>query len=120
MSTSHQIIRTHTIIKAFDEVVGSTPETKAKAFSSLHLVISNWLRELPFGDGHADEQEMRARRDFARTAQVYLRALSTYPAASDEWSEVFWGFRQLFARWIARTESDDKPEPPVTITAGAK
>ena len=55
---------------------------------------------------------------FVASAQTYLRALSTYPAASDEWLDVFRAFQQLFSTYhsVRAAPPTRAAEPAMTPT----
>lgn len=87
------------ITMGLDAVFAASPAQRAGVFAGVHRAIGLWLAGLDTPEVGMDETLRANRAEFVRKARIYMRALKTYPASSDEWLEVFWAFRQMFDRW---------------------
>jgi len=81
-----------------DAVFACPPVQRSNAFSGVYRAIGLWLMTL---DGGTDPSQI----DFVRRARIYMRALKTYPASSEEWLEVFRAFRQMHDHWTQTAPS---------------
>jgi len=77
-----------------DAILSSPPAQRENVFAGVHRALGLWLATLEDSDA-----DMAGRTEFIRKTRIYMRALKTYPATSEEWLEVFWAFRQMFERW---------------------
>jgi hypothetical protein len=68
------------------EVETAAPADRAQKYANLCTVLVPAFMHDDKGDGATAAQ---------RNASTYLRALSTYPAASDAWLDVFRAFRKM-------------------------
>jgi len=81
-----------------DAVLTSPPSQRENVFAGVHRALGLWLATL---DGLTpDGADTTGRAEFISKTRIYMRALKTYPADSEEWLEVFWAFRQMFERWM--------------------
>jgi|SRR6185437_7918376 len=87
------------IAMGMDAVLATPAPQRAGVFAGVHRAIGLWLASLDTPEAGVDESVGTSRAEFVRKARIYMRALKTYPASSEEWLEVFWAFRQLFDRW---------------------
>ena len=94
-----------------DAVLTAAPVQRENIFAGVHRAISLWLESL---DAASENTTAADHDDFVRKARIYLRALKTYPAHSDEWLDVFASFRQMFDRWTQVL----RPAEPVGVRAG--
>lgn len=94
-----------------DAVVTAAPVQRENIFAGVHRAVGLWL-ESP--DAAAENTKAADHEDFVRKARIYLRALKTYPAHSDEWLDVFASFRQMFDRWTQALP----PAHPMDLHAG--
>jgi hypothetical protein len=87
------------ITMGLDAVFATPPAQRAGVFAGVHRAIGLWLASLDTPEAALDEPLASGKAEFVRKARIYMRALKTYPASSEEWLEVFWAFRQMFDRW---------------------
>jgi hypothetical protein len=76
------------LIKA---VLDAPANERTDCFLTLRAAFADYLLELRHADGPGWAQ-------FVASSETYLRALSTYPASSEEWLDVFRAFKQLYER----------------------
>lgn len=91
------------ISMAMDSVFACEPSKRDVAFAGVSAGMVHLLAELE--SISAPTPETKA---FTSKVRIYLRALKTYPAANQEWLEVFWAFQQLFDRWAEDAQSSAK------------
>jgi len=82
------------IAMGLDAVFAAAPARRGEIFAGVHRALGLWLETMECANPRSE-----AEMEFCRKTRIYLRALKTYPAASEEWLEVFWSFRQLYDRW---------------------
>ena len=109
--TTHNTIAK--ISLGMDGVFATAPVRRGEAFAGVAAGISQFLAGLERIPTRGDEPDATraANTAFAAKARIYVRALKTYPAASEEWLEVFWAFRKAFDQWVL--ESAYCPATPV-------
>lgn len=94
------------IARALDAVMAAQPSERAELFADVHLSLDQWLTMLEDQIGGPPEQA-----DYVRRVRIYLRALKTYPASSEEWLEVFWAFHRMFDQWTIGRFRPAVPNP---------
>jgi hypothetical protein len=72
-------------------VLDAPSNERTSRFLTLRAAFADYLLELRQADGPGWAQ-------FVASSETYLRALSTYPASSEEWLDVFRAFKQLYER----------------------
>lgn len=90
--TNQPLFQTDTtdLTNLMTQVLSAPAQERSTCFSTLWAAFHTYLAQLE------DKDKVPATVRFSASAHTYLRALSTYPAASAEWLDVFRAFKQLF------------------------
>lgn len=82
-------------------ILEAPPSERGACFAGLRDAFSPYRANL--------DQSTPEKAAFVSCAQTYLRALSTYPAGSEEWLDVFSAFKQLHDKHAGSKQTSDRP-----------
>jgi len=97
---------------ALNSILESTANNRSAAFADAHRFIEHWLTNLEI---RTDQMPDDVDLEFIRKARIYIRALATYPAHSEEWLEVFWSFQKMFERWARDADGARSDRQPMDV-----
>ncbi|HVZ30572.1 MAG TPA: hypothetical protein VG839_09275 [Asticcacaulis sp.] len=86
------------MVIGMNDLADLRPEDREQAFVSIYPAMTLLLRNAELHIAGANAAEAQLLAQYTQTAKIYLRALATYRAATDEWLKVFLVFKLSFDR----------------------